>query len=62
MNIKFFLDMCEDFFEQIYPPPFIENKDNEIIRENSSDDESDDEDMCECNLCYLVKQILLYIN
>jgi hypothetical protein len=73
MNIKLFFEISKEFFDLMYSP-FIEDDiiENDF-RENlylSDDDEEknilaidkEKEIICGCNLCYITRQILLFIN
>jgi len=65
MNIKVFLEICQEFFEIIHPPIVFENESikEKIDEENGWQELSDeDEPECGCNLCHITRQILSFIN
>ena len=56
MNMKEFLEACEDFFNQIYPNIYDddeEEENNELLNED---------DQCFYNLCHMMRDTLLLIN
>ena len=63
------LEISNDFFDLMHSP-FIEDiSKTEVIREKQDEEKgwqelSDDEDneICDCNLCHITCQILLFIN
>ena len=67
MNIKLFLEICNEFFDLMYSP-FFEVIHNDIIQdifdeEKAFEQLSDEDDIeCGCNLCYTSRQLLLFIN
>ena len=57
MNMKEFLQACEDFFNQINPNIYDEDEENDCKQNNEEDNE-----MCFDNLCHLMRDTLLLIN
>ena len=68
MIIKLF-EISKDFFDLMYSPFIEEVFENKVIRvkldeEKACQEPSDDEDEpeCDCNLCYVTREIILFIN
>jgi hypothetical protein len=68
MIIKLF-EISKEFFELIYPPiveDTFENDKEKLDEENGleevSDDEEYEEEICGCNLCHIMHQLILFIN
>lgn len=57
MNMKEFLQACEDFFNQINPNIYDEDEENDCNLNNEEDNE-----MCFDTLCHLMRDTLLLIN
>ena len=69
MNIRLFLEICEEFFELIHPPIIDDITENENDEKNLKDEEKgcqylddDNESICGCNLCYTTQLLSLFIN
>jgi len=72
MIIKLF-EISKEFFELIYPPiveDTFENDKEKLDEENGLEEVSDDEEydeeyeeeICGCNLCHIMHQLILFIN
>ena len=60
MDIEIFLEICGEFFDQIHPNIYDEdylNQSQSILPNYNSNEE-----LCDCNLCHVIRQISLFIN
>jgi hypothetical protein len=66
MNIKEFLQVCEDFFKQIHPlMDYNEDEDEDIEKLKKTSDELLEENNDEesfYNFCYIMRNTMLLIN
>ena len=60
MNMKEFLQACEDFFNQINPN--IYDDDEEDVEDVCNLNNEEENDQCFYNLCHIMRDTLLLIN
>jgi hypothetical protein len=60
MNMKEFLQACEDFFNQINPN--IYDDDEEDLEDEENNELLNEDDQCFYNLCHMMRDTLLLIN
>ena len=67
MSINLFFQLSKEFFDEIHSPyidtdDFIDEENELLNLQIFKGVNSDTEELCECNLCYVVRRIILFIN
>ena len=73
MNLNLFFQISKEFFEAIHSPyidynnstkhNLLPDEENDLINYKELFDSNRDVDvLCDCNLCYVIRQLIIFIN